>query len=395
MKMKNTLLIALAFVAVTASAQVASGTPSGQSGETSLFERVTKIEKKNELFNLYLNMKAGFDARFNQNGMGGFNDAAFSVSELRLEASGKVTDWLSYRWRQRLNRGYDAQMGDDNVPRAIDIAGIGIQATKRLSFFAGRQCVAYGGFEFYANPIEIYKYSEIVDRMNIFMTGLTVTYDFTPTQQLQLQVLNSNGKPATAFYGENIVESRLPLVYTIAWNAGMFNNLWQTRWSVSAMNEVSDKYLYNVALGNQFNFSPKWNMYVDFMGTIENIDRKGMMTEILGSTDGHNVENAMYGAVVAKVNYRFLPKWNLFVKGMIDSAAMLNSSDRYAKGNYRTTLGYLAGVEFYPMADSNLHFFCTFIGQTSLFTDKAKVFGQGDYSTQMASLGLIYKLPMF
>ena len=98
------------------------------------------------------------------------------------------------------------------------------------------------------------------------MTGLTAAYDFTPKQQLVLQVLNSNGKPATAFYGENIVESRLPLVYSIGWNASMCNDLWQTRWSVSAMNEISDKYMYYVALGNQFNFSSKWNMYIDFMG---------------------------------------------------------------------------------------------------------------------------------
>jgi hypothetical protein len=395
MKMKNTLLAAFVFVAGVASAQVASTASAGASSEKTLFERITKIEKKNEWFNAYLNLHTGFNTRFNQNGTGGFDDASFSVSELRLEVTGKVTDWLSYRWRQRLNRGYDARMGDDNVPPATDVAGIGIQATKGLSFFAGRQCIAYGGFEFYANPIEIYKYSEIVDHMNIFMTGLSVTYDFTPTQQLSLQVLNSNGRPATEFYGKNIVASRLPLVYSIGWNASMCNDLWQTRWSFSAMNEVSDKYMYYVALGNQFNFSPKWNMYIDFMGSIENIDRKGMMTEILGSTDNHNVENAVYGAVVAKVNYRFLPKWNFFVKGMLDSAAMLESTDRYTKGNYRTTLGYLAGVEFYPMEDSNLHFFCTFVGQTNLFTEKAKAFGKSDYSTQRASLGLIYKLPMF
>lgn len=395
MKMKNTLLAAFVFVAGVASAQVASTASAGASSEKTLFERITKIEKKNEWFNAYLNLHTGFNTRFNQNGTGGFDDASFSVSELRLEVTGKVTDWLSYRWRQRLNRGYDARMGDDNVPPATDVAGIGIQATKGLSLFAGRQCIAYGGFEFYANPIEIYKYSEIVDHMNIFMTGLSVTYDFTPTQQLSLQVLNSNGRPAKEFYGENIVASRLPLVYSIGWNASMCNDLWQTRWSFSAMNEVSDKYMYYVALGNQFNFSPKWNMYIDFMGSIENIDRKGMMTEILGSTDNHNVENAVYGAVVAKVNYRFLPKWNFFVKGMLDSAAMLESTDRYTKGNYRTTLGYLAGLEFYPMEDSNLHFFCTFVGQTNLFTEKAKAFGKSDYSTQRASLGLIYKLPMF
>ena len=395
MKMKNTLLVALAFASGVATAQVATGGNVAQGNEKTLFERVARIEKKNDWFNMHLNMHAGFDAKFNQNGKTGLENAAFSIPEIRLEVGGNITEWLSYRWRQRLNRSYDGNKGFDNIPAAIDVAGIGIKATDRLSFFAGRQCFAYGGFEFYANPIEIYKYSEIIDHTNIFMTGLTATYDFTPTQQLQLQVLNSNAMPAQNFYGENIVESRLPLVYTVAWNASMFNDLWQTRWSASAMNEVSDKYMYYVALGNQFNFSPKWNMYVDFMGSIENIDRKGMMTEIIGSIDNHNVENSMYGAVAAKVNYRFLPKWNLFVKGMLDCAAMLEGGETYAKGNYRTTLGYLAGIEYYPMADSNLHLFCTFIGQTNLFADKTKAFGQVDYSTQRVSIGFIYRLPVF
>ena len=362
--------------------------------EQSLFQRLTAIEKKSNRFNLYLNMQTGFYTGFNQNGTDGFSGGAFKMPELRLEAKGKVNDWLSYRWRQRLNKSYEAK-GVDGLPLAVDVAGLGFKATERLSFFVGRQCVAYGGFEFDANPIEIYQYSEIVDHMNIFMTGITASYDFTPTQQMVVQVLNSNAKDATEFYGDSVVAGSLPLVYSLGWNASMFDNAWQTRWSLSAMNEIEGKYMYYVALGNQFNISKKWNMYIDFMGSIENIDRKGIMTEILESVDGYNVENALYGAVVAKVNYRFLPKWNVFVKGMFDCAGMLEDGDTYSKGNYRTSLGYLAGIEYYPMADSNLHFFCTFVGQTNLFTERASAIGKSDYSTQRASLGLIYKLPVF
>ena len=390
MKMKNTLMLALLFMASVAGAQVNVA----QQDENSLVERIAKIEKKNDWFNLYLNMQTGFYTGFNQNGTDGFSGGAFKMPELRLEAKGKVNDWLSYRWRQRLNKSYDAK-GVDGLPLAVDVAGLGFKATERLSFFVGRQCVAYGGFEFDANPIEIYQYSEIVDHMNIFMTGVTASYDFSPTQQMVVQVLNSNAKDATEFYGDSVVAGSLPLVYSLGWNASMFDNAWQTRWSLSAMNEIEGKYMYYVALGNQFNISKKWNMYIDFMGSIENIDRKGIMTDILGSVDGYNVENALYGAVVAKVNYRFLPKWNVFVKGMFDCAGMLEDGDTYSKGNYRTSLGYLAGIEYYPMADSNLHFFCTFVGQTNLFTERASAIGKSDYSTQRASLGLIYKLPVF
>ena len=177
----------------------------------------------------------------------------------------------------------------------------------------------------------------------------------------------------------------------------MFGGFWQTRWSVSVMDEVKDKYMYYVALGNQFNFSKKCNMYIDFMSSTEELDRKGIMTNMLGGKtffDDHNAYDAMYNSVVAKVNYRFKPKWNVFAKGMLESAAMFKSNEGVEKGNYRTSVGYLAGIEYYPM-DTNLHFYMTFVGQTNLFTERAKMFGNDDYSTQRVSVGFIYQLPVF
>jgi hypothetical protein len=177
----------------------------------------------------------------------------------------------------------------------------------------------------------------------------------------------------------------------------MFGGAWQTRWSASVMDEVKDKYMYYVALGNQFNFSPKCNMFVDFMSSYEELDRKGIMTNMLGGQanfNGHNMYNTLYNSLVAKVNWRFCPKWNFFVKGMLESAAIYGGEDGYADGNYRTSVGYLTGVEYYPM-ESNLHLFLTFVGQTHMFTERAKALGQNDYSTQRVSLGFIYQLPAF
>ena len=171
------------------------------------------------------------------------------------------------------------------------------------------------------------------------------------------------------------------------------------------MDEVKDKYMYYVALGNQFNFSPKCNMFVDLMSSYEGIDRKGIMTNMFGGQDnfgGHNMYNTLYSSLVAKVNWRFQPKWNFFVKGMLESAAIYGgdandgvyNGGNVANGNYRTSVGYLTGVEYYPM-ESNLHLFLTFVGQTHLFTERAKALGQNDYSTQRVSLGFIYQLPVY
>jgi hypothetical protein len=45
--------------------------------------------------------------------------------------------------------------------------------------------------------------------------------------------------------------------------------------------------------------------------------------------------------------------------------------------------------------ETNLHFYLAFIGQSNFFTERAKAYGQDDYSTQRVSLGFIYQLPLF
>ena len=138
-------------------------------------------------------------------------------------------------------------------------------------------------------------------------------------------------------------------------------------------------------------------MYVDLMSSFEQVDRKGIMTNLFGGQanfGGHNMYNAMYNSLVAKFNYRIKPKWNVFVKGMLESAGIYKDGDNVAEGNYRTSLGYVAGVEYYPM-DTNLHFFLTYVGQNNFFTERAKAIGNSDYCTQRVSLGFIYQLPLF
>lgn len=394
MKMRNTIVALLLLVATVASAQVTSRNAQVPTGERSILERVSNIEKKNDWFNLYMNMHGALDAKFNQNGRNGLSGAAFEMRQLRIEARGKVNSWLSYRWRQRLNRNNDGDGMIDNLPNSIDIAAIGIQLNKHFSLYAGKQCVAYGGFEFDANPIEIYQYSEIINNMSNFMTGLMLTYDITSAQQLQFQILDSRNFSQVRTYGENLVESRLPFVYTLNWNANMFDNAWQTRWSASVMEETQGEYMYYVALGNQFNFSKRCNMYVDLMSSLEQVDRKGIMTGLLGKVNNHNIFDAMYNSLVAKINYRVLPKWNIFAKGMLESAGLFKENALREKGNYRTSIGYVAGVEYYPM-DTNLHFFLTYVGQNNFFTDRAKAAGLSNYGTQRVALGFIYQLPLF
>ena len=98
------------------------------------------------------------------------------------------------------------------------------------------------------------------------------------------------------------------------------------------------------------------------------------------------------------MNYRFHPKWNVFAKGMYETGSIYkggNSEDAPPSGKYRTAWGYQAGIEFYPMADENLHIFLTGTGRSYSLTGKAKALDASIENTGKISIGFIYKLPLY
>ena len=362
-------------------------------GEQSLFEKVTKIEKKQDNFHFLLNMNNSFDVN---NSDGEFQNAKFNMRQLRIEAKGNINDTFSFRWRQRLNRNNSpAPDGIDNMPASsIDVAGIGVKASDSFSMFLGKQCAAYGGIEFDLNPIEIYEYSDMVDYMSNFLTGANFQFQLTPSHQLQLQVLDSRSGSMNDMYGAGYEQSKVPLLYTINWN-GNFCGVFNTRWSYSIMSQADGYQSHYIALGNEVTID-KFDAFFDVMYMREGIDREGIVSGIVGNNaQGGHQNDAEYLSFVLKAQYRFSPKWNFFVKGMFENEGFSKANGAIEKGKYRTALGYLAGLEYYPLKNSNLHFFLTYVGRHYSYTDRAKAYGVDDYSTNRISLGYIWQLPMF
>ena len=362
-------------------------------GEESLFEKVTKIEKKQDNFHLLLNMNNSFDVNNND---GEFQNAKFNMRQLRIEAKGKINDTFSFRWRQRLNRNNSpAPDGIDNMPASsIDVAGIGVKASDKFSMFLGKQCAAYGGIEFDLNPIEIYEYSDMVDYMSNFLTGANFQFQLNPSHQLQLQVLDSRSASMSDMYGEGYAQSKVPLVYTVNWN-GSFGGVFHTRWSYSLMSQAEGYQSHYIALGNEVTIA-KFDAFFDVMYMREGIDREGIVSGIVGNNaHGGHLNDAEYLSFVMKAQYRFNPQWNIFVKGMLENEGLSKANGAIKDGKYRTALGYFAGLEYYPLKNSNLHFFLTYVGRHYSYTDQAKALGLDDYSTNRISLGYIWQLPMF
>ena len=388
--MKKIILLALLFVPLTTMAQQDKD---ASAGEESLFEKVTKIEKKQDNFHFLLNLNNSFDV--NQ-ADGEFQNAKFNMRQIRIEAKGNINKTFSFRWRQRLNRSNSpASDGIDNMPAtSIDVAGIGVKTSDIFSMFLGKQCAAYGGIEFDLNPIEIYEYSDMVDYMSNFLTGANFQFQLNPNHQLQLQVLDSRSGSMNDMYGAGYEQSKVPLLYTVNWN-GSFGGVFNTRWSYSIMSQADGYQSYYLALGNELNLD-KFNAFFDVMYMREGIDREGIVSGIVGNKlDGGHQNDAEYLSFVMKAQYRFNPKWNVFVKGMLENEGLSKDNGLIEKGKYRTAYGYLAGIEYYPLKNSNLHFFLTYVGRHYSYTNRAKAYGADDYSTNRISLGYIWQLPMF
>ena len=81
--------------------QAQSFIPERDSSDISLFEYATKIPKRNNVFNLDLEMHASFNTFFTGHKL---DEAALRFNLIKIEAHGEVNDRLFYWYRHNLNK---------------------------------------------------------------------------------------------------------------------------------------------------------------------------------------------------------------------------------------------------------------------------------------------------
>ena len=398
---KTLLTCALLTASLTAGAQ--NGANIGMGGSegnyASLAEKVAKIEKKNDAFNVYFNYAASFQAE--RNSLVDEWHTGFANKQLRLEIKGNIGDHLFYRLRHRLNKTNEART-QDNFSKATDIMMAGWKFNDKWSVQAGKMCQIWGGFEFDENPMYIYQYSDMVDNMDNFMAGVVVSYKPVPTQEFAVEVSDANNDSFSKVYGagaasqeENSVRpltsSRNPLTYIANWNGSFADGMINTRWSWGIQTQARHKYSRMLMLGQQLNLE-KFQWYVDYMGAWDGLDRLGIATSDLGlNGGGHNLyaSDVHYNSFITKVNWQFAPHWNLMLKGMYETASV----SKLERGkNYRKSFGYMSSVEYYPLKDQDFRVFLAYVGRKYDFSEKS---GLKDYNTNRIELGFMYRIKAF
>ena len=395
-------------VALTASAQGNNTRMGGQDGDyQSLAERVAKIEKKNDMFNVYFNYAASAQA----SAYDGEWTTHFANKQMRLEIKGNLTDKLFYRLRHRMNKS-NAAKGEDNFAKATDIMMVGYNLNDKLSLMGGKMCQIWGGFEFDENPMYIYQYSDMVDNMDNFMAGVVASYKPVPTQEIAVEVSNANNGQLNEDYGNSLMAlgpnheiepirpANHPLTFILNWNGSFFNDKFQTRWSWGTQKQAEGRSSQMLVLGQRLNL-PKLQWYVDYMGAWDGMDRLGIASSEGASVYLSDVEiedelvqnvrfkDVNYNSFITKLNWQFAPKWNLMLKGTYETASVKNIE---MMKNFRKSFGWAGSLEYYPDKTQDFRVFLAYIGHKYNYSEKCRL---DDHNTNRIELGFMYRIKCY
>jgi len=187
---------------------------------------------------------------FHQQTVDGEYDTRFQGDFFNLQVWGHLTDHLSFRVRQRLNKKID----DANPFNATDFLWLKWQATPKWSFTAGKHPIKVGGYEVDSAPIDVYYYGAFTNRLyQYYAFGVSATYEPVPGQAISVQFIPSPISPVT----QNSYS------YNLYWN-GSILPCWKTIWSYNLVEDELHRKMNWVVFGNQFHLGPL-SVDVDFI----------------------------------------------------------------------------------------------------------------------------------
>lgn len=392
--MKKICCIIMATLTVAlAHAQVHQSGTGGENDEVkSLTDRVLKIEQHNRMLNVYFNYSAA--GATENNSADDKWSSRFYTKSIQLEVKGDLTDKLFYRFRHRLNRS-NAAGGTDNFARATDFMMIGYHLSKKFTVRAGKMTQMWGGFEFDLNPMYIYQYSDMGDRMDSHQTGVTLSYFPSPSQEVAVEVSDNfcgsleEMMPGTTQQG--IKKARTPLTYIVNWNGNFADNRFQTRWAVGLQTLAEHKHSRKITLGCKLNL-PKLQWYVDYMADFSGLDRMGIASKELKSflPEGHTYfSDVHYNSWISKVDWRMAKNWNVWAKGMMETASLPHVE---GLSTYRHAWGYMGGIEYYPDLTQDFRVSLSYIGRRYAYN---KASGLNNFNTNRIELGFMYRIKCF
>lgn len=402
MTRKTLLCCCLLALSVSMNAQDNHGYGGDDGHFKSLAEEVTKLKKSSDMFNVYLNTAASVQVETDNEHEW---STGFKNKHLRLEIKGNLTDKLYYRFCYRMTNSNVAR-SEDNFARSTDVVMIGYRLSDKLSVEAGKIFQPLGGYEVDENPIYIYEYSDLTGGLECYLGGVVVNYKPVPTQEIVVGVTNAHNDKFADVYGDNslaiegdgtqnriLEKTRIPLGYSLGWNGSFLNNRLLTRWSWGIEGEARNKYSRMLILGQKLNLD-RLQWYFDYMYQNDGLDRFGLASrevrDFFPAVGGEVwMSDVHYTSFITKLNWQFVPQWNLMLKGMYETASV-TKVDRFK--DFRKSYGYVGSVEYYPVKSQDFRVFLAYVGRKVTYKDGV---GLDKYNTNRIELGFKYRIKAY
>jgi len=326
---------------------------------------------------------------------GRFDEMSFKMNRVRLEIYGRLTDRLSYHFRQSYNR-YSNPYSVENMSSSIEYANLKWTVNDRFDLVAGKQFLATAGYEGYVNGLKVREFSEFNNNFEIFQTGLKGTVYLTPDQHLYFQVVNhrTGTDNDTYIHGlpAGVEPTKFPLLATANWTGWFADKAVTLMYSASAGQLAKGKNIYYLMCGNIYEKGPVL-AYLDVLYQRSGLDNQHRLTTL--SAAPVTAQNAQYLTVIANFDYRFHPKWNGYIKGAYETAGVYEDNGIFTAGRYMTAWNAQGCVEWFPFEEEEgFKVFAHYVYKGFDLTDRALAIGGYKPHTQRISLGIQYIIPV-
>ena len=334
---------------------------------------------------------------------GQLDEMSFKMNRVRLEIYGRLTDKLSYHFRQSFNR-YSNPYSVENMSSSIEYANLKWSMGDKFDLVAGKQFLATAGYEGYVNGLKVREFSEFNNNFEIYQTGIKGVVRLAPDHLLSLQVANNRNSTDDKVYKyglpAGVEPTKLPLLGTVLWNGWFADKSVHLMYSASAAQLAKGKNAYHFMCGNVYEKGPIL-AYLDVLYSRSAIDAQQRITvlqnpqnQILGSPNS-TAQNTQYLTFIADVDYQFHPKWNAYVKGAYETCAVYADNGIFSKGRYLTSWNAQACLEWFPITqDKGFKVFAHYVYKGHILSDLAKSLGASMPHTQRISLGIQYIIPV-
>jgi|GEM_PF-146581 len=320
---------------------------------------------------------------------GKYTNTEYALNQFNLEIIGQVFDGVFFRFRDEYTRQPIPQTVD-NVNHSVDLAFIDIKVSPKFHTSFGKLSADYGGYEFEANPIDIYQYNDLLTHSDNFLAGAGVSWNISSKHQVGFQLLNARTSTFTQLYDSmpGMSPSKFPALAVTTWRGSFAEKRFNTIWSLAAIREARQMYILYMALGNQLSLK-KWLIQYDLKMTSQNIDRSDIVSGFMpDSMFTYRLLKTSYIEHWLHVERSIAGGWKVTLTAFTNYASWLGNPDPEKKDHLRSSYGLIPAVEFYPSKKINLRFFANYIGRYYNYTDYAREkFGLRNSTTGTIEIG--------